>query len=135
MIETIIVLCIISILLDINLMIDLRGILFSFLLAKRNRKSANSMHKAQSFGDKLTFKYVGKHTAYVKDFKFYYRVHFLFLIIFPIMYILSAVFSVISLKIGTILLGAFSAIKLCLSIYLKFQQNSNRVFKYDKKYK
>ena len=76
MFETIMVLSIISILLDVNLLIDLRGILFSFLLTKRNRKSANSIHRTQGFGNKLTFKYIEKHTAYVKDFKLYYRMHF-----------------------------------------------------------
>ena len=135
MFETIMVLSIISILLDVNLLIDLRGILFSFLLTKRNRKSANSIHRTQGFGNKLTFKYIEKHTAYVKDFKLYYRMHFLFLIFVPIMYVLVAIFSIISLKIGAIFLGVSLAIKLALSIYLKFQQNSNRVFKYDKKYR
>ena len=55
---------IIAIAIDACLIVDLRGILFSFLLSKRNRKKASAIHKSQKFKSRFSFDYVQNHMQY-----------------------------------------------------------------------
>lgn len=126
---------IIAIAIDACLIVDLRGILFSFLLSKRNRKKASAIHKSQKFKSRFSFDYVQNHTDNTSPFKIYYTIHLINWILMPIQYISTAIIAIFSIKIAIILLTAFSAIKLILCIWLFFQRDSRKVFKYDKKYK
>lgn len=126
---------IIAIGIDICLMIDLRGILFSFMLSKRNRKSACTIHKSQNFKSRFSFSYVQNLTSFTKPFKIYYIIHLINWIFIPIQYLSTAIIAIFSFKISIILLSVFSAIKLILCIWLFFQRDSRKVFKYDKKYR
>ena len=87
--EIILVLYILLVLLDIIIFVDFRGLLFSFLLSKRNRKSAKKIHSSKSFFDRFTFDYINEHTVYPKEYKFFYNLYLVFLITLPIQYQIS----------------------------------------------
>ena len=133
--EIILVLYILLVLLDIIIFVDFRGLLFSFLLSKRNRKSAKKIHSSKSFFDRFTFDYINEHTVYPKEYKFFYNLYLVFLITLPIQYAILVITNVFSIKAVTILLVLFGLIKLVLGIYLRLQQNSYRIYRFDKRYK
>ena len=133
--EIIPVLYILLVLLDIIIFVDFRGLIFSFLLSKRNRKSAKKIHSSKSFFDRFTFNYVEEHTIYLKEYKFFHNFYLVFLLTLPIQYAILVLTNVFSIKAVTSLLVLFGLIKLVLGIYLRLQQNSYRIYRFDKRYK
>ena len=133
--EIIPVLYILLVLLDIIIFVDFRGLLFSFLLSKRNRKSAKKIHSSKSFFDRFTFNYVKEHAIYPKAYKFFHNFYLAFLITFPVQYTALITTHIFSIKAVTILLVSFVIIKLVIGAYLRLQMNSNRIYKFDKRYK
>ncbi len=133
--EIIPALYVLLILLDIIIFCDFRGLIFSFLLSKRNRKSAKKIHSSKSFFDRFTFNYVEEHAIYLKEYKFFHNFYLIFLITLLIQYAVLVIINVFSIKAVTILLVLFGLIKLVLGIYLRLQQNSYRIYRFDKRYK
>ena len=133
--EIITVLYVLLVLSDITIFTDFRGLIFSFLLSKRNIKSAKKIHSSKSFFDRFTFNYVEEHAIYLKEYKFFHNFYLAFLITLLIQYAVLVITNVFSIKAVTILLVLFGLIKLVLGIYLRLQQNSYRIYRFDKRYK
>jgi len=121
-------------LLDIILFVTFRNLMFSFLLSKRNPKSAREIHLSQDRSNRFTFNYVKKHAVYKKEFHFFHKFYIANLYFTPFQYLSVIIFNFISLKITFLLQAVFCIIKLICNFILRTQQNSNRIFKFDKRY-
>ena len=135
MLDVIIISYFLLLLTDIILFITFRDLMFSFLLSKRNIKGAKKIHKTQNFLNRFTFNYVKEHTIHKREFQFFYKFYITDLYFSPLQYLLLVVLNFISLKSTFILQVIFLVIKLICNFILRAQQNSNRIFKYDKRYK
>lgn len=120
---------------DLLLFFTIRDLLFSFLLTKRNRKTAQRIHKAQSFFNRFSFNYVKEHATYQKEYRFFHIFYIANLCLIPIQYLLLIILGFFSISVTLTLLIVFWAIKLIFNFALWTQQNSNRVFRFDKHYK
>ena len=58
--------------LDLINLIDLRKLVYSFLLSKRNLRGADKIHKMQSKKDRLSLSYIKEYTIYPKSFRFFF---------------------------------------------------------------
>ena len=121
-------------LLDIILFVTFRNLMFSFLLSKRNPKSAREIHLSQDRSNRFTFKYIENHATYKKAFQFFHKFYMVNLYFIPFQYLSVIIFNFISLKITFLLQAVFCIIKLICNFILRTQQNSNRIFKFDKRY-
>ena len=128
------VLYVLLVLSDITIFTDFRGLIFSFLLSKRNIKSAKKIHSSKSFFDRFTLNYVKEHAIYPKAYKFFHNFYLAFLITFPIQYTALITTHIFSIKAVTILLVSFVIIKLVIGAYLRLQVNPGRIYKFDKRY-
>ena len=120
---------------DVVLFTDFRKLMFSFLLSKRNEKGAKKIHQSQNRFNRFTFNYVKEHAVYKKEFHFFHKFYIANLYFTPVQYLAVIIFNFISLKITFILQIIFCVIKLICHFILRTQQNSNRIFRFDKRYK
>lgn len=120
---------------DIVIFVDLRGLMLSFLLSKRNLKGAKKIHRSQSAFDRLTFNYVKNHTIHTKEYSLFHGVYLVFLCTLPIQYAVLITVNLLSSKAAIIVLSVLIILKFLLAIFLRFLQNSDRIFKFDKRYK
>ena len=122
-------------LLDIILFITFRDLMFSFLLSKRNKKGAKKIHQSQDRLNRFTFNYVRERAVYKKEFHFFHKFYIANLYFSPFQYLLVIILNFISLKTTFIFQIIFCIIKFICNFILWSQQNSNRIFKFDKRYK
>lgn len=140
MTEIILILYLLLIIVDVLLYETFRDLMFSFLLTKRNRKGALKIHNAQSAFDRFTFNYVKDHALQQKEFRFFHGFYIFNLYLMPIQYalllIIPLVVLITELPLNIIIISVlvFLVIKFCFSIFLFFQHNSSRVFRFDKHY-
>ena len=120
---------------DILNFFDFRSLMVSFLLTKRNLKGAKKIHRSQSAFDRLTFNYVKNYAIYTKEYNFLHRIYLVFLCTLPIQYAVLITVNLLSSKAAIIVLLVLVILKFLLAMFLRFQQNSDRVFKFDKRYK
>ena len=120
---------------DVVLFTDFRKLMFSFLLSKRNEKGAKKIHQSQNRFNRFTFNYVKEHAVYKKEFHFFHKFYIANLYFTPVQYLAVIIFNFISLKITFILQIIFFVIKLICNFILRTQQNVNRIFRFDKRYK
>ena len=135
MTRLIIIFYVMLILLDIGLFTTFRDLMFSFLLSKRNKKGAKKIHLSQDRLNRFTFNYVKEHAIYKKEFNFFHKFYIANLYFTPVQYLLVIILNFISIKITFIFQIIFCTTKLICNFILWSQQNSSRVFKFDKRYK
>ena len=120
---------------DILIFFDFRSLMLSFLLSKRNLKGAKKIHRSQSAFDRLTFNYVNNHPIHTKEYSLFHGVYLVFLCMLPIQYAVLITVNLLSSKAAIIVLSVLIILKFLLAIFLRFLQNSDRIFKFDKRYK
>ena len=135
MTKLIIILYFMLLLSDIILFTTFRDLMFSFLLSKRNKKGAKKIHQSQDRSNQFTFNYVREHAVYKKEFRFFHNFYMANLYFMPFQYLVIIILNFISLKATFILQIIFCITKLICNFILRSQQNSNRIFKFDKRYK
>ena len=135
MTELIIIFYFLLLLLNTNLFITFRDLMFSFLLSKRNKKGAKKIHQSQDRSNRFTFNYVAEHAIYKNEFNFFHKFYIANLYFTPVQYLLVIILNFISLKTTFIFQIIFCITKLICNFILWSQQNSSRVFKFDKRYK
>ena len=123
------------VLLDVLLCNDLKKLVYSFLLSKRNIKGAKKIHDQQTKKDRFTLKYIEQHAIYPKEFRFFQSFRMIYLYsLLPVYAILGTLF-LISQNVFLISIGVIIAIKLCIVAYICFHFWTQSISVYDKRYK
>ena len=135
MIKLLVIFYFMLLLLDIILFTTFRDLMFSFLLSKRNKKGAKKIHQSQDRSNRFTFNYVREHAVYKKEFHFFHKFYIANLYFTPFQYLLVIILNFISLKATFVFQIIFCIIKLICNFILWSQQNTNIIFKFDKRYK
>jgi hypothetical protein len=121
--------------LDVFLCDDLKKLVYSFLLSKRNIKGAKKIHDQQTKKDRFTLKYIEQHAIYPKEFRFFQSFRMIYLYsLLPVYAILGTLF-LISQNVFLISIGVIIAIKLCIAAYIGFHFRPHPISVYDKRYK
>lgn len=64
---------------DLFLSWEQTRLVYSFLLTKKNRKSARALHRSRTFFEKITLCYVKEYTYYPKAYGFLYRFRLIYI--------------------------------------------------------
>ena len=135
MVELIITGYLTNVLSDFLLLVDLRKLVYSFLLSKRNIKNAKKIHRNQTFWSKVTLAYINEYTIYPKEFKFCQKALIVYMLFVIPQYIFFATTAFFDEKIMMATLIMASIIKFLLLTLLYAQFNEHRVSRFDKRYK
>ena len=119
---------------DCILIVDLRKLVYSFLLSKRNIAGAKKIHKAQTKIKRILLSYIKEYAIYPKHFNFFYRMWVLVLISLIPQYIIGFTVYLVSYYASIILYGVFIMVKIILSVIVYINFNSDRVSRFDKRY-
>ena len=123
------------VMLDVLLCNDLKNLVYSFLLSKRNIKGAKKIHDQQTKKDRFTLKYIEQYAIYPKEFRFFQSFRMIYLYsLLPVYAILGTLF-LISQNVFLISIGVIIAIKLCIFAYIHFYFRPYPISVYDKRYK
>ena len=134
MIELFLILYLILILLDINAIVDMRGLLFDFLIVGKNRKGAVKIHKQQVLSDRITLSYIKPRVKYYKpQFKFNHFIYLFVLYSIIPQYTISIACNIILSETSMYVIIGFAALKLLICIIARLQVDSNRVSIYRQK--
>ena len=135
-IEILILLYICLLLLDILSLLDLRKLLYSFLLSKRNLKGARKIHKEQTVKNKILLSYIKQYAIYTKEFIFFKRLYIVWLFSLVPQYVILLIVNMFSQLATMILLCVCFVIKLIIVfVVIRSQFNSKRISRFDHRYK
>ena len=121
--------------LDILNIVDLRTLVYSFLLSKRNKKSAQKIHLEQPRKNKFTLSYIDKYAVYKREFRFFQKGLVLYYYTLIPQYFLLIVVNLFSSTLALILIFLFFLLKFIIAIMIACQFSHNRVSRFDKRYK
>ena len=138
--QTLLVLSVVMIvMLDVLLCNDLKNLVYSFLLSKRNIKGAKKIHDQQTKKDRFTLKYIEQYAIYPKEFRFFQSFRMIYLYsLLPVYAILGTLFLIsqnVPRNVLLISIGVIIAIKLCIFAYICFHFRPYPISVYDKRYK
>ena len=111
-----------------------RQLIYSFLLSKRNVRSAKKLHKQQSRKDRFTLAYIKNYTPYQKQFSFWQKMRCLYYIITAVQDLSLILVNLFSIIYTINLLIIFIVIKAIVLVILRSQFKSSRIAKFDKRY-
>ena len=135
-IEILILLYICLLLLDILSLLDLRKLLYSFLLSKRNLKGARKIYKEQTVKNKILLSYIKQYAIYTKEFIFFKRLYIVWLFSLVPQYVILLIVNMFSQLATMILLCVCFVIKLIIVfVVIRSQFNSKRISRFDHRYK
>lgn len=120
--------------LDLINLIDLRWLIYSFLLSKRNLKGAKKIHNMQSKKARFSLAYIKEYTIYPKAFRFFYGFRLINLFLLVPQYITIVILNLFSVFATIILIGIFVIAKIFIAIFIRSQFSSNRISRFDKRY-
>ena len=127
------------VMLDVLLCNDLKNLVYSFLLSKRNIKGAKKIHDQQTKKDRFTLKYIEQHAIYPKEFRFFQSFRMIYLYsLLPVYAILGTLFLIsqnVPRNVLLISIGVIIAIKFCIVAYIRFHFWTQSITVYDKRYK
>ena len=132
--KIIVAIYLVFILSDIILFCDLRKLIYSFLLSKRNRKGAEKIHLEQSTWARFTLSYIKNYTVYPKEYAFFHglwKASMIWLLLQYMILTLVAIFWNDYFLLPAIIFGI---IKIILCIIVGLQFNANRISRFDKRY-
>ncbi len=122
-----------AILFDLMAICDLRTLVYSFLLTKRNHKTARKIHKSQSRKDRFTLYYIREHTLFPKEFRFYQRCWIFWVFSLLPIYLAVIVINFFSVTAAMIVMGVISALKFLFEIFgIKSQFVGGPITRYEK---
>lgn len=122
------------VILDYITISSLRSFLIDFLIGRRNRKSAHTIHSQQPLKERITLSYIKpflKH--YIAEFKFHHRIYMVVIYtIIPQYFSLLLCGFIWGIK-SIYLLGCFASLKFIICLVIRLQTDSNRISIYRKK--
>ena len=120
-------------LLDVIDIVDIRDLVYSFLLSKRNTRAARKIHIQQTRKDRFTLSYIEEHAIYKKQFRFWHRLLIIFYCSVIPQYLILAAMLFVSNRIFLFVGFAFGGIKIIIEFLVRFQF-AGRIAKFDKRY-
>ena len=120
-------------LVDFGILMSVRRLVYSFLLSKRNVKSAKKIHADQTRRDRFTLSYIEEHAIYKKEFRFWQRSLIIFYCSVIPQYLILAAMLFVSNRIFLFVGFAFGGIKIIIEFLVRFQF-AGRISKFDKRY-
>ena len=114
--------------------IDLRKLVYSFLLSKRNIKGAKKIHLSQTLKNRFTLKYIKDYTIYPREFRFFHTCWIIHICSIIPEYILIIIVNFFSILNASILIAVLVVLKLIFSVLIRMQFSSNRISRFDKRY-
>ena len=100
---------------------DLRRLVYSFLLTKRNLKSAKKIHLSQTKKEQFTLSYIGKHAIHQKEFWFFQKTRMLYIYCIIPQYLLLLIVYIFSATASIIIAIAIALIKVIFGLCLRSQ--------------
>ncbi len=120
---------------DLFIVADLRRLVYSFLLTKRNVKGAKKIHLSQTKKDRFTLSYVEQYAVYKEDFRFYRKFLKIYAATLLPQFAAIAVVNCISVPAAIIVLLLLIHIKLVFYFVLHISKfSSASITKYDRRY-
>ena len=119
---------------DLINLVDLRKLVYSFLLSKRNVKTAKKIHRSQKRKDRLTLSYIAEYTLYQKEFRFWQRCWVVYILLIIPQYLSIIITNVFNVLTAIILIGVLLILKIIFAVVLRNQFSSDRVSRFDKRY-
>ena len=114
--------------------VDLRKLVYSFLLSKRNKKSAQKIHLEQSRENRFTLSYIHKYAVYKREFRFFQKSLMIYYYTIIPQYFFIIAINFISLYVTLALLIIFFMIKFVIAMMISTQFSHNRISRFDKRY-
>lgn len=131
---TFLIVCYIGIaVLDLALTIDLRWLVYSFLLTKRNLKGAKKIHKEQCRKNKLTLGYIREYAVYTKEYQFFQRSWIVHISLIVPQYFSIVLLNLFSMFYAMILMLVFFVTKLVFYAVFVRTQFHGRISRFDKR--
>lgn len=121
-------------LVDFAFLLDLRKLVYSFLLSKHNIKGAKKIHQLQKKSDRLSLLYIKEHTKYPRQFRVFQKMWIVSLNVLLPQYMIIIAIHVWFNNGVVFALIAFLTVKLVMCAIVASQFNSHRISKYDKRY-
>ena len=123
---------VLNIAIDCIILSELRELVYSFLLSKRNIKGAKKIHSLQSRRDRFTLSYIKNYAIFPKEFRFFQKCWIAEVASIIPQYIALVVVNFISSSTTVVVLFVLFVTKIALQIAL-YTQFSNKISKYDKR--
>ena len=121
-------------LVDFGILMSVRRLVYSFLLSKRNVKSAQKIHADQTRRDRFTLSYIEEHAIYKKEFRFWHRSLIIFYCSVIPQYLILATVNIFSQRIFTYVATALYVVKIIIFILIRSQFKDKSITKFDKRY-
>ena len=112
----------------------LRRLVYSFLLSKRNIKTAKRIHLAQTKKERFTLAYIKKFTIYPDQFRRWQRCWMIYVSILIPQLVGFVVANCFSAKVALIANCVIIPLKFVFSIFLSTCFSPSRIGMYDKRY-
>ena len=119
---------------DLNMLVELRDLVYSFLLSKHNLKGARKIHVAQTRKQRFTLSYIKEHTIYPQKFRFFYRLRLLYIYSIIPQYCMVIIISFLSQKAAVITIIVLVAIKFIVELFIVRPNFRGRISIYSKLY-
>ena len=119
---------------DMILFCDLRELVYSFLLSKRNRKSAEKIHLEQNPWARFTLSYIKDFVIYPKEYAFFHGLYLVSMIWLLPQYTILTLTAIFWNHYFLLFAIIFAIVKIILCIIVRLQFNANRISRFDKRY-
>lgn len=121
------------VLVDFAFLLDLRKLVYSFLLSKHNIKGAKKIHKLQKSIDRISLSYIEEHTKYPRQFRVFQKMWIVNLNVLLPQYMIIIAIHVWFNNGVVFALIAFLTVKFVMCAIVA-SQFSHRISIYDKRY-
>lgn len=125
---------ILLLLIDIINLLDLRKLVYSFLLSKRNLKKSREIHLQQTKKDKLTLSYIKDYCIHPKEFIFFQRLWVVHLCSIVPQYLLIVALNLFFSTTALIIMIVLFVLKVILAVLITSQFSAKRISRFDKRY-
>ena len=115
-------------------LLDLRKLVYSFLLSQRNTKGAKKIHLVQPLKSRITLSYIYEYAVYKKEFRFFQKSLMIYYYTLAPQYFFVITVNFFSIRISLMLLFVFFALKFIIAFMISCQFSSKRISKFDKRW-
>ena len=118
----------------INLL-ELRKLVYSFLLSKRNIKGARKIHAEQTKCDRFTLAYIENYAIHKREFCFFQKLLVIYYYTVIPQYLLLILVGCFSITACIVLISIFFVLKIIAAVIIRANFSADRISRFDKRYK